>query len=205
MIDQINKGFETANIDYHIAKRSLTGWEDECGDTGFVVVYDNQCFLVLLDVLGHGKEAYNVALVAEKYLSEHYRMGLIEMMNGLHEHLKGTRGAVAALCLINLNDGGLCYAGIGNINTRVMGYKNFLLMPQEGIVGYMIRSPKERQFKLCYGDTLILTSDGVREHINFEDYPELLKRPAKKIANEMINLFGKGNDDSSCIVLRYGV
>ncbi|MBF0573045.1 MAG: SpoIIE family protein phosphatase [Desulfamplus sp.] len=194
-----------AEIDFHIVKRSLTGWQDECGDTGVVVVSDNQCFLALLDVLGHGREAHEVALVAENYLLKNYSFKVTEIMSGLHERLKGTRGAVAALCSINIDNGELYYSGIGNINTRVHGYQTLQLMPQDGIIGYMINSPKERQFKLCYGDTLILTSDGVKEHINFADYPELLKGSAKTIANNMIDLFGKGNDDSSCIVLRYGI
>ncbi|MBF0211854.1 MAG: SpoIIE family protein phosphatase [Desulfamplus sp.] len=205
MVHQVNEEFKNVKIDFHIVKRSLTGWEDECGDTGISVVSDNQCFVALVDVLGHGKEAYDVALIAEKYLSEHYRMGLIEMMNGLHEHLKGTRGAVAALCRINLNDGVLLYSGIGNINTRVLGSQNLILMPRDGIIGYMSGSPKESQLKLYSGDTLILTSDGVKEHINFECYPELLNGSAKEIANNIVELFAKGNDDSSCIVLRYGI
>ncbi|MBF0230772.1 MAG: SpoIIE family protein phosphatase [Desulfamplus sp.] len=194
-----------AKIDFHIAKRSLTGWEDECGDTGVAVVSDDQCFVALVDVLGHGKEAYDVALIAEKYLLENYHLNLIEIIKGLHEHLKGTRGAVAALCRINLNDGVLLYSGIGNINTRVLSSRNLILMPRDGIIGYMSSSPKERQLKLYSGDTLILTSDGVKEHINFGDYPELLKGSANEIANNMLDLFSKGNDDSSCIVLRYGI
>ncbi|MBF0231759.1 MAG: SpoIIE family protein phosphatase [Desulfamplus sp.] len=193
------------DIDYHIIKRALSGWEDECGDTGVVMVYDDHCFLALIDVLGHGKDAHKIALVSERYLSENYRLELTAMMNGLHEHLKGTRGAVATLCRIDLADGRLCYVGIGNICTRLLGAQNLKLIPRDGIVGYMISAPKEQELQLYHGDTLVLSSDGVREHVNFEDYPSLLKGSARDITTNLLDLFGKDNDDASCIVLRYGI
>lgn len=194
-----------AEIDFHIVKRALSGWEDECGDTGVVMVYDNHCFLALIDVLGHGREAHKIALVAERYLLENYRMELVDMMQGLHEHLKGTRGAVATLCRINLADGRLYHVGIGNICTRLFGSSVLKLIPGDGIIGYMISSPKEQELKLYSGDTLILSSDGVREHVNFENYPDILKGSARDITTNVLDLFGKDNDDVSCIALRYGI
>jgi negative regulator of sigma-B (phosphoserine phosphatase) len=192
------------NIDYHLLKRALTGLENECGDTGVIKVYENKCFFALIDVLGHGKDAYKDSVLAENYLLENYRSNLVDMMNGLHLHLKGTRGAVATLCRLDIINGEMNYVGIGNITGRVYGIKSSRFVSRDGVIGYNVRNPKEQQAKLYPGDILILSSDGVKEHFDLAFYPDLLKGSAQKIATGLIDHLGKGSDDSSCIVLRYG-
>ncbi|MBW1850875.1 MAG: SpoIIE family protein phosphatase, partial [Deltaproteobacteria bacterium] len=167
-------------IDYYLLKRPLTGLDNECGDTGIIKTYGNKCFLALIDVLGHGREAYDVSVLAEKYLLENYRRDLIDIMNGLHSHLKGTRGAVVALCRLNLINGGMNYVGVGNITTRIFGSEFLTLIPRDGIVGYTIAAPKEHQVTVCPGDILILYSDGVKEHFDLAHHNYLLNGTARK-------------------------
>jgi len=50
----------------------LTGDPDECGDTGVIKVYDNFCFMSLVNVLRNGKPAAQVALSAKEYLAHNY-------------------------------------------------------------------------------------------------------------------------------------
>jgi negative regulator of sigma-B (phosphoserine phosphatase) len=189
-------------IDYHLLKRSLTGLANECGDTGIIKLYDNECFLALVDVLGHGRAANDIAVLAEKYLLENYRCDLVDILKGLHSHLKGTRGAVVALCRLDLISGVINYVGMGNINTRIYGIENLSFLSRDGIVGYSISTPRGRQVTIYPGDILILTSDGVRQHFDLAHYPGLLNGTAQKIATNMIDNLGKGDDDASCIVLR---
>jgi len=192
------------HVDWCLVKRSLTGPEDECGDTGVVIEYDGGCFLALVDVLGHGSSAAAVAALAERFLKENYRLDPVDLMKGLHVHLKGTRGAVAAICRFDISRGELIYAGVGNITTRVFGEKQYRLVPRDGILGYMIASPNESSVKLTPGDILVLSSDGIREHFDADCFPDLLTGPARKIAERLLATFGKENDDASCIVMRYG-
>ncbi|MFC1866690.1 SpoIIE family protein phosphatase [Thermodesulfobacteriota bacterium] len=192
------------DVDYYLLKRSLTGLDDECGDTGIIKIYGNECFLALIDVVGHGKEAYAVSVLAETYLLENYLSCLVDVMTGLHSLLKGTRGAVVALCRLNLITGEMNYVGVGNISTRIYGGQLSSFVPRDGIVGYTIATPKEHRVKLYNGDILILSSDGVKERFSLEHYPELLNGTARKVAANLIDNLGKGDDDASCIVLRYG-
>ena len=191
-------------IDTYLLKRSLTGWDDECGDTGVIKIYDNACFCALVDVLGHGREAHEVSILAETYFLENYRHDLVDMMNGLHSYLTGTRGAVVALCRLNLTSGVLHYVGVGNISTRIYGSEPVSFVPKGGIVGYSMTAPKEHRAEIYPGDILILTSDGVRQHFDLAQYPGLLSGTAQEIAVNLIDNLGKGDDDVSCIVLRYG-
>jgi len=192
-------------IDYHLRKQALTGEDNECGDTGIVKMYGGMCLIALVDVLGHGKEAFDVALMAEAYLVEHYAQSPIKIMSGLHTHLEKTRGAVAFVSNLNLTTGVLTYCGMGNISARVMGNDPRRLYGKDGILGYRIPSPVEEQLTLYPGDVLILCSDGVKTHFNPVDFPEILMGNAKKITAGFIDQLGKKNDDASCIAMRYAI
>lgn len=190
-------------IDYAIAIEPLMRNLCECGDTGRMIQYDNYCFLALIDVLGHGSEARMVALSTEEYLELHYGEELIDIMQGLHEHLIGSRGAVVALCKINLNTGDLMHTAIGNITTRIFGYQSARLLSRDGIVGYGVINPVVQKFILKHGDTLLLHSDGISEHFDELECIGLFKQDAKVISERIMRKFSKNNDDASCIVLKY--
>jgi negative regulator of sigma-B (phosphoserine phosphatase) len=191
-------------IDTHLLKRSMTGPEDECGDTGVIRTYDDQCFLGLVDVLGHGREAHEVAVVAERYLEENHFLDLAEMMKGLHACLKGTRGAVAGLCRLNRTNGETEFVGTGNITVKLYGMSPVSFVSRDGVIGYKMGTPKKQRVQLQYGDILILTSDGVKANFDPVFYPGLLTGSARKIAGDIMDQLGKNGDDASCIVLRYG-
>lgn len=195
----------TPRVDYFLDQRSLTGKDDECGDGGVVIEDDDQCFLGLVDVLGHGKEAHEVCLRAQAFMTANHRLPLVELMEGLHAHIRNTRGAVAAVCQLDKRTGELRYVGIGNINVRIFGTTNHVFIPRDGIVGYTVSRPREQMRRLYPGDILAMTSDGLREHFSLHDYPQLLSGSARQIVQRMINYLGKSTDDASCLVLRYGI
>ncbi|MEW6096862.1 MAG: stage II sporulation protein E (SpoIIE) [bacterium] len=144
-------------LDCFLAKRPFCHQKDtECGDTGIIKEFDNKVFIAIVDVLGHGKEAYEFALVCQDFLEKNYYKGLIEIMKTLHESIKGLRGVVAGLCLLDINSGVLKYVGIGNITARKFGLNPIRLIPQDGIIGYAIKTPKEEAIKLSEGDVFIL-------------------------------------------------
>lgn len=196
-------GEKMARVDYHYVFRALLGPAHECGDVGIVKEYDNYCFLGLVDALGHGKNANGVACRAYQYLELHYREDLVVLMQGLHGHLKGTKGGVAALCRLNIDSGELLYVGVGNITVKIMGPRAFSFVSRDGVIGYIIPTPTELRHKLHSGDTLVMYSDGIREHFNPLDYPGLFNGNAEAIADGLLNQLGKKDDDASCIVLRY--
>jgi negative regulator of sigma-B (phosphoserine phosphatase) len=192
-----------SRVDCYLVKRALTLRETECGDTGVIKEFDGQCFLALVDVLGHGSEAHTAALSAQKYLEQNYRQELIDVMQGLHACLMGTRGAVAAICRLDIKTGKLIYVGVGNIAVRVLGPRNSRFVSRDGIVGYMMSTLKEQTLKLFAGDVLVMHSDGIKEHFELSKSPGILTGTAKSIAVELLNQFGKRNDDASCIALKY--
>jgi phosphoserine phosphatase RsbX len=192
-----------SKVDYHLVKRALTLKESECGDTGFIKEFDNSCFLALVDVLGHGSEAHDVALRAQAYLEQNCSEELVDVMRGLHACLRGTRGLVAAICRLDIETGELLYIGIGNIVVRVLGPRAYRFVSGDGIVGYMMSSIRVQTLKLLVGDVLVMHSDGIKEHFELSECPGLLKGTAESIATGLLNEFGKETDDAACIALRY--
>lgn len=189
-------------MDVGLVKRSLEGPEEACGDGGVIIRTGDDCFVALIDVLGHGVEAHQVAVQAEEFLADNAAKELDDLITDLHTHLKGSRGAVVALCRLNSVNRELRYAGVGNINTRIFGSGDHKFLPREGIVGYRISTPREHQAQMEFGDILVMTSDGVKEHFDPIDYPNLLSGSAGEIAENFLDELGKGTDDASCLVLR---
>ena len=190
-------------VDCHFVFRPLTGKTTECGDTGVIRMDGSNCFLALVDALGHGPVAYEIACLAEEYLAGHFRAPLLEMIQGLHEHLKRTKGAVAALCRLDMDTGCVDYVGTGNITVRTLGTSSFTFIPRDGIIGYLMPSPKQQRQQIFPGDVMVMYSDGLRPHFNSLDCSDLLKSDAATMAQGLLERFGKNDDDASCIVLRY--
>jgi len=184
-------------------KTALTGEVSECGDTGVIVQDDETCFIALVDVLGHGKDAATVAAVAEAFLAENCRKPVADLMQGLHERLKGSRGAVAFLGRLDLATGDFRFAGIGNISAKVFGTDDpRRLMSKDGVVGYMMSTPREQILRLIPRDIVMLCSDGVREHFDILEHPGLLRGSAENVVENMLSQLSKGDDDASCLVMR---
>ena len=95
-------------LDFYLAKRPLPGHkESECGDIGLIREFEQKVFIGLADVLGHDRDARRIAITIERYLEKNYRKDLIEIIQGLHVKILRTRGAVIAVCLLDVTTGGL--------------------------------------------------------------------------------------------------
>jgi len=191
-----------SELDYFLAVKPLAG-ETGCGDAGIIMEFDSKVFIGIVDVLGHGENADEVAVICMDFLKKNCRQDLMGMMKGVHQQIKGSRGAVVGLCLFVLKTGELTFVGVGNIAARKFGSSNVRLIPKPGIVGYSMRRLREEKMILDDGDVLVLHTDGVKEHFDLEDYPELLVDDVETIVNHIINQFGKAEDDACCIALRY--
>ncbi len=190
-------------IEIGVATKALMEDLSECGDIAHIEESEKECFLALIDVLGHGSQACELAKHAKEYLKENYKMNLSELMSGLHLYIGGSRGAVVALCRFDLEHGNLEYVGVGNITIRVIGNKSARLISKDGIVGYGKIHPQLQQISLGSGDTLLLHSDGIKEHVEAFELAAIFCENAQAAAMTILNRFCKDTDDASCIVMKY--
>jgi serine phosphatase RsbU (regulator of sigma subunit) len=173
------------------------------GDAAVIRERDHIVLAAIADVLGHGPEAYEVAVEVEKFLMAHWNESTVALMDQLHGHLQGSRGAAAGICLVDRQSGLLRYTGIGNTAIRRFGSSEARLLSRPGIVGGNRRTPSEEQMTLSPGDVIVLYTDGVKDRFELQDYPQILHHPAESIARTIIQRFGKQYDDASCIALKY--
>lgn len=196
-------GGKPLRVDSALMMQALLGDASECGDIGFINKSDNAYFFALIDVLGHGSEAHKVALQAVNYLENNFFNDLSSVLSGLHENLRGTRGAVVALCHLDIESGRLRYTGIGNITMRILGTRTMRFVLRDGVVGYGTISPKVQEINLLPNDVLLMHSDGIKEHFDLFEFQKMLNETAQEMAKGIMSRFGLRNDDSSCIVLKY--
>lgn len=174
-----------------------------CGDTGLIQQRGDELFIALVDGLGHGTEAHTVAASARQYLEKaSLKPDLIDIMQGLHKHLKGTRCVVAAVCRLNQRTGLLKYVGVGNITAKIYAPNPITLVPREGIVGYIMSALREETLVLSKGTILVLHSDGMPAHLDLSDVLCRKESSAKALAKSLVREFGKEDDDISCIVVK---
>jgi serine phosphatase RsbU (regulator of sigma subunit) len=174
------------------------------GDVTLCVPTEGGLFLAIADVLGHGREAYSVAVEIKQFLREHCSADLARLARQLHERLRGTRGAAAGLGYLNTASGSVTYVGIGNTRLHQFGAGTSVSLPsQPGTLGLQIRSPREQTIQLAPGDLLVLTTDGVSERLAREREGILLAGDVHSVAAALLCRHGKDHDDASCIVVRY--
>ncbi len=173
------------------------------GDCAVIKELSDGYFLGLIDVLGHGLEANEVAVTAERFLQNRGSGKPSDVLRELDTILKGTRGTAAGLAFLETATGTITYAGIGNTVARILGGTSVSLVSREGIVGGIPRTPRLVTAKLGRRDILLMYTDGVHGNFAQSDYPQVLSDMAHTIAQRVVERFGKEHDDASCIAARY--
>jgi negative regulator of sigma-B (phosphoserine phosphatase) len=173
------------------------------GDTVVIRPLEHGLMVAIVDVLGHGPEAHELTHVIDAYLNRYGTADVSGVMTRLHQHLKGTRGAVAGLCAIDADTGSVEYAGIGNTSIRRFGKSETRLVSQDGVLGHSMRTLRPQTLQLEPGDLIVLYTDGVSDRFTSEDYPGVLRHEPEDVARNIVQRFGKHHDDAACIAVRY--
>ena len=176
------------------------------GDAVVVHSHDDGVLIAVIDVLGHGPQAYVLAMKLSGLLSKWLSWVATPSPEGalevLHELARGTRGAVATVACLNSRTLEGSMVGIGNVRCRLFGSVSRTFDFKEGVLGSRMRPRSPTLFALRPADVLILFSDGVTGRFRASDYPSLTLDCASAIASNIVRRFGKGIDDASCAVMR---
>ncbi|MBB64699.1 MAG: hypothetical protein CMO81_06500 [Waddliaceae bacterium] len=173
------------------------------GDLPFFTLRDHDLLLGLIDGLGHGKKAYDIAQNAKRVVERQNRLNLENLFNELHKELKQSNGAAAALAVIDLKSGKMHFSGVGNITACVIGHKNRCFVSVNGILGRQERSLLIQDEILKDKDRVILASDGVKSSFYLQKKKLVFEGKTTRVANQVIDNYGKMQDDASCIVFEY--
>lgn len=183
-------------VSYVMAHRTLPKQGEFANGDAVVLRIEGEVALVAaIDALGHGEMAEHAAHKAVAFLeawplSEDLRDG----MQGLHEVLRGSRGAAASVCLLRGQE--LVFCGVGNVEVRCFGTKAPILL-SPGVLGARVQQFRMCRATLADGSRLVLYSDGISHRAPFEALHPL---DPEGLCEELIRNHRKTSDDATAVV-----
>lgn len=159
--------------------------------------------VAIADGLGHGVGAAEAAQEALATFKKQLNLGPGEILSHMHDALRKTRGAVAAVVEIRPKHMSLLYAGVGNISGVVLaGADSRSLVSHNGTLGITV--PRIQEFRSAWSPdaVLVLHSDGIQSKWDLSSYRGLLARHPALIGGALLRDFRRQRDDASVIVVK---
>src|SRR5205085_11143962 len=148
--------------------------EELNGDAYFVSEYDGELVLAVVDGLGHGHGAHEAARAAVETLEQWRGEPLEELVMGVHESLRATRGAVMSAVILDRARESFKYAGVGNVEVRLLGSTEpGRPISSNGTLGARLSNVRVWPHRHTEGTTLVLASDGISATWDMGAYPGL--------------------------------
>jgi serine phosphatase RsbU (regulator of sigma subunit) len=174
------------------------------GDAAVIRDIDDGLLVAIVDVLGHGSEANELASQIADFLNRTPLTEPEEVMEALHRHIRGSRGAAAGISRISTAAGTLSYVGHGNTQARRLWRNPARLISRDGLIGSHVRSAQAQTMTLSPGDVLVFYTDGVKDRFELSDYRHAISDTPRFIARNVVEMFGKEHDDAACIAVKVG-
>lgn len=177
--------------------------EDCCGDGWSVRHSEDGALLMVVDGLGHGPLASEAAREAEQVFSSTKAPSLVSMLNDIHDALKKTRGAAAAIAKIDIRKELLTFAGVGNIGAAIVS-KGFgrNMTSHNGTLGQVMERVQEFTYPWNRDNIFVMHSDGLVSRWDLETYPGIWSKPASVVAALLHRDFNRGRDDVTVLVTK---
>ena len=178
--------------------------EDECGDDCAIVATDEgRCAILLVDGLGHGVAAASAAEEATRLFRARPTDGPEAILAMLHDGLRGTRGAAAAVAEIDPRRERLRFAGVGNIAGAVCADGTMRSMvSHHGTLGHRAARFHGFTYPWSASTVVVLHSDGLSARWDLGTYAGLAGRHPMLIAGVLYRDFARRTDDAAVAVLR---
>ena len=181
--------------------------EERSGDKAVYATYPGGALVAVVDGLGHGDAAADAADAAAECIAAHAALSPQELIERCHAALRGTRGVVLTAAWFDLEDGRMRWAGVGNVEARLMhandppGARHGGPVVLGGVVGSQIpKALKASTVTLVPGDSVVFATDGVAADFSAVLNPALDPRAQ---AARVLREHGKGSDDALAVVVRY--
>jgi negative regulator of sigma-B (phosphoserine phosphatase) len=191
-------------LEYGLAKHAHRG-ESESGDLHMVCCNQNGVLIAVIDGIGHGEEATEVAKIAATLLRSSVDEPVISLVELCHEKLKATRGVVMSLAFVSPEQKMMTWIGVGNVQGVLVRADTKKGNPQEslllraGVVGSKLPFLQASVLPVSQGDTIVFATDGIQS-----DFLVGLsaKENPQRAADRIMTKFRSNNDDALVLVAR---
>jgi anti-sigma regulatory factor (Ser/Thr protein kinase) len=179
--------------------------EQHSGDGCAVVQRSGRTLLLVVDGLGHGIYASEAAEEAIRVFEDNAAYSPAEIMRIMHDSLRKTRGAAAAIAEVDHGTSIIRFCGIGNISGAITngGTKIRNMVSYNGTLGHQIIKIQEFSYPIIEQELLIMHSDGVSASWDLSRFPGLTQRHPLVIAGMILRDHRRQRDDASITVMRY--
>lgn len=177
--------------------------EQACGDRWVARPHRNGATLLVVDGVGHGLLASDAAAEALQTFLSHPLAEPSEGLERIHDGLRHTRGAVAAIADVHANRGIVLFAGVGNITGSITSAAHSRqLVTHNGTLGQQAKYFRTYSCPWERSALLIMHSDGLGSQWSLDAYPGLRLRHPSLIAAVLYRDFARQRDDVTVIVGR---
>jgi serine phosphatase RsbU (regulator of sigma subunit) len=177
--------------------------ESVCGDAWAYHNSPERTLTMVADGLGHGWPAAEAAQEAIATFRAQIQSSPDEILSYIHDALRKTRGAVAAVAEIRPRERRMTYAGVGNIAAVLLSAsKSRSLVSHNGTLGSIATRIQSFHFEWTPDSVLILHSDGLQSRWDLSNYAGLLSRHPAIIGGTLLRDFRRQRDDASVVVVK---
>jgi anti-sigma regulatory factor (Ser/Thr protein kinase) len=177
--------------------------ERVCGDALEWSFGNDRLAVLLVDGLGHGLHAADAAQEAVQMFQKYSTEAPREILAHIHDALKKTRGAAAAVAEIRPLSGTVTFAGIGNTSSVLLSKTlSRNLVSHNGTLGHVVSRIQEFKVEWPQDAVLVMHSDGLQTRWDLSRYPGVLARSPAIIAGVLLRDFRRERDDTSVLVVK---
>ncbi|HUD24113.1 MAG TPA: PP2C family protein-serine/threonine phosphatase [Burkholderiaceae bacterium] len=182
--------------------------QTESGDRFLVERFADGVLVAVVDALGHGHRAAQVAGQAVETLAHYAQDTVTGLAVRCHALLRQGPGAAMSLASFDWRSQRVTWLGIGNVAGVLVshsfrpGSRARRMLVRGGLVGGDLPDLDPTSIALAPGDTLIMATDGIDERFD-DELPDDLAPQA--LAEHIFGQFAKSTDDALVVVARYHV
>lgn len=169
-----------------------------CGDRYLVEHNSNGTLYVVIDAIGHGKEASRVADIALQSIKDTINMKLVNIIEAANSALIDTRGAVIYFVFYLPEKNKAYYYGLSNIRCLLIAAPGVVkLTSVPGYFGQKKLTITLNEVEVT-SEALLLMFTDVADEIKVETYPLLQKMNSRHLVQILSNQWS-GQDDICCL------
>ena len=177
--------------------------ETVSGDDWTILSWRGRHALFVVDGLGHGPDAALAARAAMDAAAKGMQLAAVDLIASVHDALRPTRGAAAAVAVLEPEKELCTYCGIGNIAASIRaGGASRSMVSHNGILGHQVRKFGDFTYPYPRGALCIAHSDGVGARWDLAAYPGLEQRHPSLVAAALFRDHGRERDDATVAVVR---
>ena len=183
------------NLNTSLSSRPKVG-EAVSGDTAIVRNHADRALIAVVDALGHGPIAHEIAKTSLATLEQvPLDIPVLDVVHSLHHALRGSRGAAAMVCLLHgsLIEG----CGVGNVELRCTRCAAPVML-SPGILGVSVRRYRVFEGPVSPGARMLLFSDGITTRISTDTY---FGMTAAQTSETILERASYPHDDATVLVV----